>query len=402
MTKVLTKERAKKGPLWSRYNYNCSKRVLKLQIKVFMNKLILMVILLTVSIDLKASEQKTNCSDKELNVYSWGSILDRLNEENSKIRSVEDFLCILPKKIRSSYTLSRKSRSFQESSSQNPRAILFDKDNPTKLILSFNGDPSHRGYQNIELIRSIDDSKGRIELIDLAFSKDQKPVVTIDPPKCLACHGTRISQSDRRLLFDANPLWKNFYGSGLFSVLTENSEDDEKRHFLEFQKIAKNHPRYRYLEDLDQKTLAREVDDNFIINHKEMAQKIKGDFENNSLIRANKKFSIKLAEFNHLRILHFVMQSDLYKYYKYAIYGALVCGSAEKFIPENLKPWHTNESRMSEELKGLTPENLSSQSIQNINERIKKDATLSSLSRVEKFAPTMARHFSPAWLKIWV
>src|SRR5208282_4762976 len=68
--------------------------------------------------------------------------------ERDRIGSIEAVLTALPTDLRSHYVLVFSSRSSQQASFRNPRAILYGSD--AHLMLSFNGDPAEHGYQTLE------------------------------------------------------------------------------------------------------------------------------------------------------------------------------------------------------------------------------------------------------------
>lgn len=286
-----------------------------------------------------------------------------MRADSNDVRTVEDFLCALPEAFRANYVLASNSRSLQQSSHENPRAILFNRSNPTKLIVSFNGDPKHRGYSNVEIIREKDRKAGTIELIDIAFDGSRHPTITKDPVSCVACHGTRISQADRRLLFDANPFWEGFYGLSVVPFDTLKSKvATEKLQFASFQAQAKHHSRYRFLIDLEKKTVGDFVP---LISFPKDAPETADARENriqreNSLDQNNKAFTVALASYNHRRIATLIKSSEFYEHYKYAILGSIGCTAYEvtEFVPEALNHWHTNRNWLVDDLKNLTQLNL--------------------------------------------
>ena len=60
------------------------------------------------------------------------------------ITTVDGLVQLLPESMRTQYTLAFHSRSLQGASYGSPRAILFGAD--ASLVITFNGDPSERGY----------------------------------------------------------------------------------------------------------------------------------------------------------------------------------------------------------------------------------------------------------------
>ena len=70
---------------------------------------------------------------------------------NKFISTIDQVLPHLPAEFLENYTLAYDSRSLHESSPDFPRVILFG--NNAKLILTFNGSPDQRGYQNLEIMQ---------------------------------------------------------------------------------------------------------------------------------------------------------------------------------------------------------------------------------------------------------
>ena len=294
-------------------------------------------------------ETRAACTEIPAEKFSWETLSERIKADPS-IRKVEDLLCILPQNFREFYALAFRSRSLHQASSLNPRVLLFDAKDPAGMILSFNGNPMHDGFDNVEIIRAKDRERGTIQFIDVEFARDfSRPAkITMDPPKCLACHGTRLAKDDARFLFDASPVWEGFYGSDLFGQASQERRLKEREEFKAFQSSAATHPRYQHLLSILQRRADRQDKDSPGI----------------ALDDINQSFTIKLAEYNHRRLLRFVMESEHYAYYKYAIYGVLhECRAVEEFIPPEMRRWHTNESRLVDELRGvdlkkITPEQI--------------------------------------------
>lgn len=78
--------------------------------------------------------------------FSFDSLQQLIARQS--IGSVEQLVTALPEDLRSHYTLVFQSRSLQDASFANPRAILFGSH--ATLILAFNGDPAERGFGAIE------------------------------------------------------------------------------------------------------------------------------------------------------------------------------------------------------------------------------------------------------------
>ncbi len=177
--------------------------------------------------------------------------------------TIEAVLEWLPKNYRAHHTYVyerpfSKRLDIQEASFLNPRAIVFGKDG--KLILTFNGDSKHQGYNLIELARWRDDTN-TLELREIRFSPDGKSKAQISPPnpaRCIGCH-----EKHSRHIWNPYNFWPGIYGS-IDDAIIDGTE--EKKEFVAFRAAAKSHPRYRtlieslptasefspyYLEDID-------------------------------------------------------------------------------------------------------------------------------------------------------
>lgn len=174
-------------------------------------------------------------------------------------RSVEDALAYIDQhhpKFLENFTLMRHSKSFQQSSPANPRALVFGEDQ--SLILTFNGDKSQRGYHSIELLQIHQSgSKVSFEFREISFAEHGPAKVSApNPPKCMSCHGTRLTpiwaQYDR---------WPGAYGENDDALVDFNQPYNrewtrtehikarivERDQFIEFLSSAPSHPRYRFL-----------------------------------------------------------------------------------------------------------------------------------------------------------
>jgi len=160
--------------------------------------------------------------------------------ESRHVHSVEDLLAALPADLRSRYTLVFDSRSLQDASFENPRAILYSAD--AHFVLSFNGDPAQRGYGAVETM-TFDAPNNRFEFREVAFAggAGQGGAVSYSAPgsaRCAACHGQRA-----RPVWDTVPEWPGVYGERYHAGLSDR-EAQGMRAFLARQP---EHPRYRYL-----------------------------------------------------------------------------------------------------------------------------------------------------------
>lgn len=142
---------------------------------------------------------------------SYESFVQRIEE--SQTQTLEGSLELLPDSFFEHYVLMYRSRSLQQSSYLHPRAILFGKS--SRFILTFNGNPKHRGYNNLEMIQ-YREKEHRWEFREIEFIEGEKPRFSnANPAKCLECH-----QSPKRQGVDPRPNWEpyNFWPGAYASV----------------------------------------------------------------------------------------------------------------------------------------------------------------------------------------
>lgn len=181
--------------------------------------------------------------------------------ESGSVNSVEQLLGVLKEKypeFLKRYVLMYDSRSLQESSFEYPRVLMSDSSG--RLIMSFNGHPTQRGYERLEVL-GFDDQTHRFELRDIDFSGPRPVVSQANPKQCLQCH-----QSLRRMDVDPRPNWEPYdtwpgaYGSqnGQFPLpdaVAKKIPEDMKNQVLREEvmlerlerQIKPSHSRYSYL-----------------------------------------------------------------------------------------------------------------------------------------------------------
>lgn len=290
-----------------------------------------------------AYEPKKKCTEIPLENFSYETLKDTILDPANHVTRVEDVLCRLPKAIRSSFVAGFGSKSRQQSSYENPRVILFDPKDPAKMMLSFNGDPQHRGYNNIEIMRRHIGHGQIIELTDLEIKGGKVTFNEGSPKDCRSCHGNLADPEEPlRPLFNAIPVWPGYYGSSLFfeNLVTEK----EKQKWIEFKKNAIRHSRYQYLEGLRNLPLKTGPIYNLPQN------KALPD----TMSLRNRNITKSLAKLNHLRVASLIFKTPFYKQYKYAILAALGgCGDDVAFmLPPNIRDWHSNSNFLDPLLQG--------------------------------------------------
>ena len=154
------------------------------------------------------------------------------------IKTVEDTLAILPESYRSSFTLMRKSKSAQEASGDNPRVIMYGSD--AKLIMTFNGDSTQKGFDEIEAIQFNDQTK-RFDFHQIGFSANHQTAANIDADiqSCTTCHRTPARPN-----WEAYDIWEGAYGQVEDQIKIGSAEDIA---FQSFIKNSRNKGRYQYL-----------------------------------------------------------------------------------------------------------------------------------------------------------
>lgn len=158
-----------------------------------------------------------------------------------QLGSIETLLARLPAAFRAGYVLVFDSRSLQQASFSDPRAILFGDD--ARFILTFNGAPSQRGFDTLETMEfDADGARFVLREIEFRHSASGAPPEVIysqdNPEKCTVCHG-----NPPRPVWDAYPSWPGIYGEQYLRSLTQR----ERRELAQFSARHSTHPRYRNL-----------------------------------------------------------------------------------------------------------------------------------------------------------
>jgi hypothetical protein len=114
----------------------------------------------------------------------------------------------------------RRSASIQDASDAHPRAIVFGDD--ARFIFTFNGEPSQRGYDAVEILQfreRTDELPARWELREIRFRDGKSPELSeANPGRCVQCHG-----AEPQPLWEQYDFWPGAYGE----------EDDAIRDFDE-------------------------------------------------------------------------------------------------------------------------------------------------------------------------
>ena len=109
--------------------------------------------------------------------------------ETRHIQSVDELLPAVPPPMRYRYTLVFASRSLQQASYSDPRVVLYGTD--ARLVLTFNGQPTQRGYAVLEALEFGPDKRFRLHEIRFPSpgSRDGVFFSAPDPATCQTCHG---------------------------------------------------------------------------------------------------------------------------------------------------------------------------------------------------------------------
>ena len=216
------------------------------------------------------------------------------------VNSVEGLLAALPRDLLIHYSLVFSSRSLQDASFENPRAVLFGSD--AQFILTFNGDPSQHGFDAVETME-FDAHANRFIFREITFSPDEaQPTVKIsdpNPARCVACH-----DRPARPIWDVPPAWPGVYGERYGAGLSA-LELKGLRRFLAAQA---SHPRYRYL--LGAAALADR--DTYVANSRAAYNGVAVD-------PPNARLSAHLAAFNVRSILSELAAQPGFASYLYAL-----------------------------------------------------------------------------------
>ncbi|MCB0403710.1 MAG: hypothetical protein KDD51_02925 [Bdellovibrionales bacterium] len=223
--------------------------------------------------------------------------------ETRDLRSIEDVLPLLPESLRTKYVLIETSKSLQGATERDPRAVLYA--NRGRFVLTFNGDPTQRGYRSLELME-YHDAHHNYEFRRIDFPQTGPAVFSEPNPKrCQGCHQNPIRPNWGRY-----PFWPGAVGEK--DILTAEA----KAKFERFIQYGDTHPRYRYLKRAE--NLA--------------------NIENQTLqFTPAFNLDVHFDLIDEDRLSHWLQQTQAYKTYKYAALAALVdCENLVDFIPNSV------------------------------------------------------------------
>lgn len=124
------------------------------------------------------------------------------------------------------FVLIYRSQSLQESSFQAPRVLLFDPSG--EFVVTFNGNPKHRGHNKLELMQFRGDTL-KFEFREIDFTPSGPKLSEANPKTCLQCHqsATRVGV-DPRPNWEPYNVWPGAYGSDSGRLWARNSYEADK------------------------------------------------------------------------------------------------------------------------------------------------------------------------------
>ncbi|HYL03420.1 MAG TPA: hypothetical protein VEU54_08375 [Steroidobacteraceae bacterium] len=239
------------------------------------------------------------------------------------IGTIEELLAALPEAQRSRYALLFESRSLQEASPENPRVVLYGPD--ARLILTFNGNPSQRGFRVVETLE-FDGVSREFRLRELEFPEHPRGaagvlVSEVNPPRCMRCHG-----EPPRPLWDTFPLWPGAYGERYGASLSPREHAGLAR-FLALQPM---HPRYRYLPGASR-----------FADPQTFRPSARSQYSSLTPEPPNAELSSDLGDLQLLALAARLVRQSAFATYRYALLGVADngCSPLADFYPESL--WHS-------------------------------------------------------------
>lgn len=246
---------------------------------------------------------------KELSFESLKTLI-----HNQNIRSIPSLLKALKDKnpeLMDQYLLAYRSRSLQESSIDNPRVILIA--DRARLNLAFNGNPSHSGYNSLEVMEYKPKERA-FEFREISFSENSEPHFSqVNPAKCLQCH-----QGGNRRGVDPRPNWEPYtFWPGFFS--STGSIDPSKSVFSGDLRFIRDEDKFLVEEILSEEGNLKNFEKNIKMSHDRY--KHLGTFNE----RGPKSYTENLAFLSGHRMMRLIESSPVFETYKWALFSALKC-----------------------------------------------------------------------------
>ncbi len=265
-----------------------------------------------------------------------------------RVTTVERALELLSPSLRSRFALVFNSRSLQEASFSDPRAVLFGND--ARFVVTFNGKADQPGFNALEIME-FDDQGSRFEFREILFpdgtaQADRVVVSEANPAKCAACHGQPL-----RPVWDTYPTWPGAYGEQYRAPLARTELDGLKG----FLKAQPTHPRFQSLKNVE-----LFADPNSFVS---TARVLYAGMETEP---PNAVLSRLLATLSARMIAHEVASAPQFQAYRYALLGALSkdCGQIDAYFTESFgKALAPGLARFSERSTGATAQQLALKSL---------------------------------------
>lgn len=263
----------------------------------------------------------------------------------SKISSIDDFICCLPKSYQSDIEIAPLSIAGQNGSPMSPRVFMktdfgqTDIVGKSAMVLTANGGaPDLNQSQSIEIAYYRHDTK-KLEFYDFNFAEKKPQLSGKNPDACMACHGDESAQEPAagpRPIFEPFGHWPRFVGGAKHC----NAIEDKLQVLVQKKAVAsvEQNPRFRCLDKNSLTTLRAEAE----------------QFNANRL----SSFDSALFDINSKRVAHIVRETPDYESYKYALVGIEKCTpfSVEAWIPPRVLALHTNESSISSDVAHIRNE----------------------------------------------
>lgn len=240
--------------------------------------------------------------------------------EVNRAMKVDQALALLPLDLLSNYALVFNSRSLQGASFTNPRAILFGSD--ARLIISFNGDATQKGYDALEVMEYQDEGHQfvfrEIEFPQGDAGEQRLRISEPNPHRCLFCHG-----APPRPIWDTHPIWPGAYGER-YLVPLGNSEAQGLKDFLG---TRSSNSRYQYLRNVE-----------VFGDPNTFAPNAKFLYSGTEVEPPNAHLSRLLAGLNAEAMIQDIVSSPRFHLLRYAALASLAkdCGDLSNYLPPSL------------------------------------------------------------------
>ena len=227
------------------------------------------------------------------------SLIAQRAEAGRPFQTVDELIDAFPEGLRRNFTFVYDTKNkFQDASPLYPRALVFNQN----LVYTFNGNPTQKGYQVIELME-LDEAKQKLELREITFTGEKgQPgprYSSSTPAKCLQCHGA-----------NPRPIWSEYHHwPGIYGSNDDVLDIREKENFTRFKEKMKSDPASRY-----RKLVFAPAADAPFSPYKNDA--VKGGYWANHI---NLVLTKLLTRFNAIHMVGAVHESPYYDVYKWLL-----------------------------------------------------------------------------------